>query len=182
MSVPLWRDVSNPFTLKRTFEEYMKKHRNAGIYISHLIACDGLPLPYFMVSDIFSRHISELPCIHLLTFHILIIHFLTHRKFALLFLTMQWEENSRILLLSHQSQQWFSLFTWVIFPRPAVLVVLVRFWICSQSSNPMLSWHWVDILYWLMRIIYSGHGCVALCAVCFFWTYAPILRGPIDWF
>lgn len=81
---------------------------------------------------------------------------------------MQWEENSRILLLSHQSQQWFSLFTWVIFPRPAVLVVLVRFWICSQSSNPMLSWHWVDILYWLMRIIYSGHGCVALCAVCFF--------------
>lgn len=30
----------------------------------------------------------------------------------------------------------------------------------------MLSWHWVDILHWLMRIIYSGHECVALCAVC----------------
>lgn len=68
MPVPLWRDVSNPFILKRTFEGYIKKHRNASIYISHLIACDVLPLPYFMISDSFSRHISELPCIHLLTF------------------------------------------------------------------------------------------------------------------
>ena len=166
----------------------MKKHRNTSIYLSHLIACDVLPLPYFMVSDIFPKHISELLCIHPLIFHILIIHFLTHRKFAFPLLNNAVGRKKKqqcffldscyfLIKVSNgfpYLHGWYSqvLLSWDFWSN----------WICSQSSNTMLSWHWGDILCWLMRIIYSGCGCVALSAVCFFWTYAPILRGPIGWF